>query len=111
MAENLYLLIGIAIMSVVTILLRAIPFLVFGGKRKAPAYITHLSSLLPYAVMAMLVVYCLRNISFTSVNSFIPELICVVIVIAVHLWKHNTILSIVVGTVIYMLLVQLVFTA
>ena len=111
MEGNLYILISIVIMAVVTILLRAIPFLVFGGRRKVPAYITHLSSLLPYAVMTMLVVYCLRNISFTSVNGFVPELICAAIVAGLHLWKHNTILSIVAGTVIYMLLVQLVFPA
>ena len=107
--SNTYYLIGIVIMSVVTILLRAIPFLVFGGKRKVPGYITRLSSLLPYAVMVMLVVYCLRSISFSATGSFVPELICVVIVVLLHVWKHNTILSIVTGTVVYMLLVQLVF--
>ena len=96
-------------MAVITIALRAIPFLIFGGRRKAPQFIINLSNLLPYAVMAMLVVYCLKNVSFTSVNTFVPELISCVIVIVLHLWKHNTILSIVAGTVIYMLLVQLVF--
>lgn len=109
MSTNLYLLIGIIIIALVTTALRAIPFLIFGGKRKAPEYITKLSSLLPYAVMAMLVVYCLKNISFSSVNAFLPELICAGIVVLLHLWKHNTILSIVVGTVGYMILVQLVF--
>lgn len=104
-----YYIIGILIMAVITVLLRAIPFLVFGGKRKVPVYITNLSRRLPYAVMAMLVVYCLRNISFLSVNGFLPELICGVIVVLLHLWKHNVILSIVLGTVIYMLLVQMVF--
>ena len=109
MSTNTYYIIAILIMAVVTAALRAIPFLVFGGKRKAPAYITNLSNLLPYAVMAMLVVYCLKNISFTSVNGFVPELISAALVIVLHLWKHNTILSIVAGTVCYMLLVQLVF--
>ena len=100
---------GIFIMAVVTALLRAAPFILFGGKRKPPELITHLSSLLPYAVMMMLVVYCLKNITFTSVNGFVPELICSAIVILLHIWKHNTILSIVTGTVLYMILVQLVF--
>lgn len=109
MSTNLYLLIGIIIIALVTAALRAIPFLIFSGKRKAPAYITKLSGLLPYAVMAMLVVYCYKDISFTSVNSFLPGIICGVIVVLLHLWRHNTILSIVVGTVSYMLLVQLVF--
>ena len=102
-------LISILIMAAVTILLRAIPFLLFGGKRRPPALITHLSSLLPYAVMMMLVVYCLRNLSFTSAAGFVPELICTVLVVLLHLWKHNIILSIVSGTVVYMLLVQMVF--
>ena len=66
-------LISILIMAAVTILLRAIPFLLFGGKRRPPALITHLSSLLPYAVMMMLVVYCLRNLSFTSAAGFVPS--------------------------------------
>ncbi len=109
MTGNTYFIVAIAIMAVITIALRAIPFLIFGGRRKAPQFIINLSNLLPYAVMAMLIVYCLKNVSFTSVNTFVPELISCVIVIVLHLWKHNTILSIVVGTVIYMLLVQLVF--
>lgn len=96
-------------MSVVTIALRAVPFIVFGGKRKVPSYIRNLSAILPYAVMAMLVVYCLRNISFQSINGFLPELISIAVVAGLHIWKHNTILSIVAGTVCYMLLVQLVF--
>ena len=107
--SNLYIAIGILIMAVVTVALRAIPFLVFGGKRKAPQFITYLSNMLPYAVMAMLVVYCLKNISFSSAGSFVPELISVAVVVGLHLWRHNTILSIVAGTVCYMLLVQLVF--
>ena len=109
MTGNTYFIVAIAIMAVITIALRAIPFLIFGGRRKAPQFIINLSNLLPYAVMAMLIVYCLKNVSFTSVNTFVPELISCVIVILLHLWKHNTILSIVAGTVIYMLLVQLVF--
>ena len=104
-----YYLIGILIMAAVTLLLRALPFLAFGTKRQVPGYITRLSSLLPYAVMIMLIVYCLRNISFSSTGTFLPELICIAIVVLLHLWRHNTILSIVAGTVCYMLLVQLVF--
>ena len=107
--SNSYYATGIAIMAVVTTLLRAIPFLIFGGKRKPPAIVTKLSNMLPYAVMMMLVVYCLRNITFTSAKGFLPELICTAVVVLLHLWKHNTILSIVAGTVSYMLLVQLVF--
>ena len=99
----------VATMAVVTILLRFLPFWVFKGK--TPQYISYLGEVLPSAIIGMLVVYCLRNISFTSVSGFVPELISVAIVVGLHLWKHHTILSIVAGTVIYMLLVQLVFPA
>lgn len=109
MNTDFYLLLGILVIALVTAALRAIPFLVFGGRKKAPQYIRTLSERLPYAVMVMLVVYCYKNISFRSVNTFVPELICGVIVVLLHLWKHNTILSIVAGTICYMLLVQLVF--
>ena len=109
MNTDLYLLIGIAVISAVTVALRAIPFLVFSGRKSAPDYIMKLSGKLPYAVMAMLVAYCYRNISFASAASFVPDLLCGVLVVILHLWKRNTILSIVVGTVAYMLLVQFVF--
>lgn len=109
MEHNIYLLISIVIMAAVTALLRGLPFILFGKNRKAPAFITRLGTLLPYAVIAMLVVYCLKDISFTAAGSFVPELIAIAVVVGLHLWKHNTILSIVAGTVCYMLLVQMVF--
>jgi len=107
--SDTYYLIGILIMAAVTVLLRVLPFIALGGKRKVPGYITRLSSRLPYAVMVMLIIHCLRNISFSKAGTFLPECICIIIVILLHLWRHNTILSIVSGTVIYMLLVQVVF--
>lgn len=109
MTNNWYIPAAIMIMAAVTLLLRAVPFLIFGGKRRVPAYIARLSSRLPYAVMAILVIYCLRNITFTQINGFAAELLSAGVVIGLHLWKHNTILSIAAGTVSYMLLVQLVF--
>ena len=99
----------IAVTSVVTALLRFIPFLIFGGKRETPAYISYLGRFLPYAVMAMLVVYCLRNISFAAAPFGAPELISCAVVALLHVWKRSSILSILGGTVCYMLLVQLVF--
>ena len=107
--NDTYYLIGILIMAAVTALLRALPFLLFGSKRKVPGYIIRLSNLLPYAVMVMLVVYCLRNVSFSQAGTFLPECIGIAIVVLLHLWRHNTIMSIVTGTVVYMLLVQMVF--
>ncbi len=99
----------IAVTAVVTAVLRFIPFLIFGGKRETPAYISYLGRLLPYAVMAMLVVYCLRNISFAAAPFGAPELISCAVVALLHVWKRSSILSILGGTVCYMLLVQLVF--
>ncbi|MEI3102184.1 MAG: AzlD domain-containing protein [Oscillospiraceae bacterium] len=99
----------IAVTALVTLVLRFLPFLVFGGKRETPAYISYLGRLLPYAVMAMLVVYCLRNISFAAAPFGVPELVSCAAVILLHVWKRSSILSILGGTVCYMLLVQLVF--
>ena len=99
----------IVVTALVTMFLRFVPFLLFGGKRETPAYISYLGRLLPYAVMAMLVVYCLRNISFLSAPFGVPELISCAVVALLHVWKRSSILSILGGTACYMLLVQLVF--
>ena len=99
----------IAVTALVTMFLRFVPFLLFGGKRETPAYISYLGRLLPYAVMAILVVYCLRNISFLSAPFGAPELISCAVVALLHVWKRSSILSILGGTACYMLLVQLVF--
>lgn len=99
----------VVIIAGVTAALRFLPFLLFGGKRKTPAVIAYLGQVLPYAIMAMLVVYCLRGVQLTSVPFGIPELLCCGLVVALHLWKGNTLLSILGGTVVYMVLVQTVF--
>ena len=99
----------VAVTSAVTILLRFLPFAVFSGNRKTPAYVTYLGKVLPYAIMGMLVIYCLKDVTFFSGNHGIPEAICVILVVILHKWKHNSLLSIFVGTVVYMLLVQMVF--
>lgn len=99
----------IAVAGAVTLMLRFLPFLVFGGKRETPPYIVYLGKVLPYAIMGMLVIYCLRGISFTAPANFLPELIACAVVVLAHVWKRNTLLSIISGTVCYMLLVQFVF--
>ena len=71
--------------------------------------ILRLGKLLPCAVMSMLVVYCLRNMDFTGASHALPEIIAAAVVVLLHVWRRNTLLSIVAGTVVYMLLVQLVF--
>ena len=99
----------IAVTALVTAALRFLPFLIFGGKKQTPAYISYLGKVLPYAIMGMLVVYCLKDVTFLSAPFGIPEAIGCAAVAGLHVWKRNTLLSIGAGTVIYMLLVQLVF--
>ena len=99
----------IAVASLVTMATRFLPFLIFRGDRKIPDIIVYLSKGLPYAIMGMLVVYCLKDVSFLTAPYGIPELLGCAAVALLHIWKRNTLLSIGVGTVFYMLLVQLVF--
>lgn len=105
---NLHSALLVAVIAAVTALLRFLPFLIF-GKRKTPAFISYLGKVLPFAVMGMLVVYCLRNTTFASTPYGIPELVSVAAVVLLHLWRRNTLLSIIGGTACYMLLVQMVF--
>lgn len=99
----------VAVISLVTALLRFLPFLIFGGNGKTPAFITYLGEVLPFAIMGMLVVYSLKDVSIVSGSHGLPEFIACAIVAVLHLWKKNTLISMAVGTVCYMLLVQLVF--
>ncbi len=100
---------AVAVIALVTAALRFLPFVVFRSGRKTPAAIEKLSHTLPYAIMAMLVVYCLKDISFAGPSGFVPQLIATLVVGALYVWKRSTLLSILCGTVCYMLLVQLVF--
>ena len=100
--------IAIVIISLVTAFLRFIPFLIF-RKGKTPHIVEYLGKVLPFAVMGMLVVYCLKDVSFTTVGGFLPALIAGAAVVGSYVWKRNTLVSILVGTVIYMVLVQVVF--
>jgi len=99
----------IAVVAVCTLLTRALPFLAFGGKREVPPGVRYLGSVLPSAIMAILVVYCLKGVDFLSKNHGFPELFASFTVIVLHLWKRNTLLSIGMGTVCYMFLIQVVF--
>lgn len=99
----------IAVIALVTAFLRFLPFLVFNEKRKTPKLIDKLGKSLPYAIMGMLVVYCLKDITFSSIGGYLPYVIATVVVLLLHIWRRNTLISIVSGTVVYMLLVQFVF--
>lgn len=99
----------VAVMVLVTMATRFLPFLIFGENRKTPPIITQLGQVLPFAIMGMLVVYCLKDVAILSAPFGIPELLGCAIVAALHIWKRNSLLSIGVGTVCYMIMVQLIF--
>ena len=92
----------IAVMSLTTAALRFLPFAVFSGKRRVPRVILYLGEVLPGAVLGMLVIYCLRDLRFTGGGAV--QLLACALVAAVQLWKHNALLSILAGTVFYMVL-------
>lgn len=107
--ENSKIWLSVAVIALVTAALRFLPFIIFKNEKKTPAIITKLGKILPFAVMGMLVVYCLKDVSFTNLSGFVPALLSCLLVAVLYIWKRNTLISIVSGTVCYMLLVQLVF--
>lgn len=100
---------SIAVMAAVTFLTRALPFLLFDRGDSPPKLVLYLGRVLPPAIIAMLVVYCLRGISFAAPAGWLPQLLSVAAVVLLHLWKHNNLLSIFGGTILYMALIQTVF--
>lgn len=106
---------AIAVMAAVTFATRVLPFLLFDRGEKPPKVVLYLGRVLPPAVIAMLIVYCLRNLSFppaltpAALALWAPQVIAVLAVVALHLWKRNNLLSIFGGTMLYMVLVQAVF--
>lgn len=101
--------ITILIVAVVTYIIRAFPFIIFRSSKPIPKFILYLGKVLPYAVIGMLVVYCLKSTNIVAYPFGIPELIAVAAIAIVHKWKHNMLLSIGGGTALYMFLVQFVF--
>ena len=92
-----------------TMLTRFLPFLAFPAGKPTPKYIQYLGKVLPSAVFGMLVIYCLKNVNILSGSHGLPEFLSILLVIALHLWKRQMLLSIAGGTICYMLLVQLIF--
>ena len=101
--------ITIAMVVLATMLTRFLPFLVFPAGRPTPKYIQYLGKALPPAVFGLLVIYCLKNVSIFTGSHGIPELIAIVLVVVLHLWKRQMLLSIAGGTICHMLLVQFIF--
>ena len=96
----------IASMAVTTIALRFLPFLAFG--KNTPRYISYLGKVLPQAIIALLVVYCLKDVSVTTRPYGIPELVAGASVVAMQAWKRNAVLSILLGTAIYMIAIRII---
>jgi branched-subunit amino acid transport protein AzlD len=109
MQTTVQILATIGILALGTALTRFLPFVLFRNVGNAPPYVHYLGKLLPQAAISLLVVYSLRYVSFTASPHALPEIIAVAAVAALHIWKKNTLLSIAVGTVVYMVLVQVVF--
>ena len=100
---------AVLVSAAVTALIRFLPFWVFRGGRPIPPVVEKLGRVLPYAIMGMLVVYCLKGVGFAALGDWLPSLIACAATGVLYVWKRNTLLSIVVGTVCYMFLVQMVF--
>lgn len=100
----------VAVIALVTATIRFLPFVLFNTQRKTPKLIHKLEKMLPYSIMGMLVVYCLKDVKVTDVSSSLPALIACLVVGVLYVWKRNTLISIVAGTVCYMILVQMIFS-
>lgn len=101
----------IAVVAGTIFFTRLFPFLFFPPGKEIPPMVQYLGKVLPPAVIGMLVIYCLKEVQLTAYPYGIPEAVSVLAVVLLHLWKRNNLLSIGVGTVLYMFLVQTVFTA
>lgn len=99
----------IAVMSLVTMFTRFLPFIVFRNADKTPKILLYLGRVLPGAIMGMLIIYCFRSTAVFSWPFALPEIIASGVVVGLYLWKKNILLSVGVGTVLYMVLVQTVF--
>ena len=109
MSSSWYALVMILVIAFVTIALRFLPFFIFSGNKPVPKFVNYLGKVLPYSIMAMLVVYCLKGISFAKAPFGLPELISVAAVAILHVWRRNTLFSIICGTICYMVCIQFVF--
>lgn len=99
----------IAMVVIGTMLTRFLPFIIFPAGKPTPKFVVYLGKVLPSAVFGMLIIYCLKNVNVFTGSHGIPELIAIAVVVGLHVWRGQMLLSIAGGTVVYMLLVQTVF--
>ncbi len=104
-----YSLIAILVAGIVTFAIRLMPFVLFGNGKTTPKYVNYIGNYLPPAVMSMLIIYSLRNVTLSSFPFGLPELMGILAVIALHLWKRNNLISIIGGTALYMIGIQFIF--
>lgn len=104
--QTLIIIFAVALGTMIT---RFVPFVLFPENKKPPKIISDLGRLLPPAMMGLLVIYCLRNVSLLAGARGVPELLAIIVIVILHLWKRNVLLSIGAGTLVYMVLVQVVF--
>ena len=107
--SSIQILVTILVIALTTLLTRALPFLFFPEGKKTPEFVTYLGGVLPFAAIAMLVVYCFKSVSLADGSHGIPEFLAAAFVLGIHKGKHNMLFSIGGGTVLYMFLVQMVF--
>ena len=108
MSGNVHAAALVAAMSIVTILLRALPFLIFRRGKKIPAYVAYLGEVLPQAIIGMLVIYCLKDMTFAHAPYGLPELLAAASVVGLQAWRKNSLISILSGTAIYMILIRVI---
>ena len=106
MGNITYTLYAVMISAVITFLMRSIPFFTFHGEKKMPDWLERLGQMLPPGIMAVLIVYCLKDV-VADIGELFPKLIAVVVVILSYRWKHNSFFSIIAGTGVYMLLLRI----
>ena len=109
MTDYRHAMIVVVVMGLAVLATRIVPVLIFGRGEKVPEYILYLGRVVPYTAMGLLIVYCLRDMPVLEAPHGLPELIALAVVTVTYLWKRNSILSVVIGTVLYMFLVQSVF--
>lgn len=105
---TVYFILAVSASAVITFLLRALPFLLFHGDRKMPEWLARLGSVLPSAIMAVLIVYCLRGAKGDVTHRGVPGLIAVLLTAVIYRRKHQTLLSIFLGTAVYMMLIRVI---
>ena len=107
MSSNAHAAVLVAVMAAVTFLTRVLPFLIFRKGRTTPAYVSYLGQVLPQAIIGMLVIYCLKDISFAAAPFGLPELLACAAVVGLQIWRRSSLVSILAGTAVYMLLIRI----